>query len=338
VLAHQACTTRFTGNIDKIVRAKVLKRSDTGVVRRCGDPELLSEDPAMKHDLSARMGLVAAVIAVLTLLVLPAAAAAQADRGSSGGGGTAVASGSGGTASGGGGADRGGGSSGGGFVGGSSGRDSGGNRGGATGGSGMAVPRAGSSGDHSGGGSSTPRYAGGPAARTTGKADEAGGERSGVPPHSRPHDPNAPTEGKAVPRPPNSTPIRGGTGITYVVPGGYYGGYGLGYGYGGFFGGYYDPWYDPWYGAYPGYSGGYQTTSDEGALRLKIKPKNAEVYVDGYFEGVVDDFDGLFQKLHLDPGVHRIEVRAAGYETLTFEVRITADHTTTYQGEMRRIQ
>ena len=114
---------------------------------------------------------------------------------------------------------------------------------------------------------------------------------------------------------------------------------GYGYGYGGLYGGYYDPWYDPWYGAYPGYSGGSQTTyNDEGGLRLKIKPKNAEVYVDGYFTGTVDEFDGMFQKLHLDSGVHRIEVRAAGFETLTFEVRISADHTTTYQGEMRRIQ
>ena len=142
-----------------------------------------------------------------------------------------------------------------------------------------------------------------------------------------------------MPRPPNSTPTRagGGGGPTYIIPGTYYGGYGLGYGYG--YGGYYDPWYDPWYGGYPGYAGGYQspTSSDEGSLRLKIKPKTAEVYVDGYFEGTVDDFDGIFQRLHLDSGVHRIEVRAPGYESLTFEVRISADHTTTYQGEMHRI-
>ena len=89
---------------------------------------------------------------------------------------------------------------------------------------------------------------------------------------------------------------------------GCYGGYGYGYaGYGGVFGGYYDPWYDPWYGAYPGYSGGYQASSDEGALRLKIKPKNAEVYVDGYYVGIVDEFDGIFQRLHIDAGSHRVE-------------------------------
>jgi len=294
----------------------------------------------MKHFLSPQTGLAAAAIGVAWMLTMPAASFAQANRGGGGssGGGGAPAGGSSGAVSGGGG-DRGSSSGGGGgFAGGSSARDSGGNRAGATGGSGMAMPRA-SGGDHSGAGN-TPRYAGGPAARTTGRtADNAGTERAGVPANSRPRDPNAPTLGKAVPRPEGSTPTRGG-GVISIVPAGYYGGYGLGYGYGGyggFFGGYYDPWYDPWYGAYPTYGGGYQTPSDEGALRLKIKPKDAEVYVDGYFEGAVDDFDGIFQRLHLDAGVHRIEVRAAGYEPLTFEVRISADHTTTYQGEMRRI-
>ena len=80
------------------------------------------------------------------------------------------------------------------------------------------------------------------------------------------------------------------------------------------------------------------TSSDEGALKLKIKPREAEVYVDGYFVGVVDDFDGIFQRLHIESGAHRIEVRAAGYEPLAFDVRITPEHTTTYTGELKKIQ
>jgi hypothetical protein len=145
--------------------------------------------------------------------------------------------------------------------------------------------------------------------------------------------------GTAVPRssaPP--TKVVGGI----IVPGGYYGGYydpwwyGGGYTYGG---GYYGGYYDPWYGAYPSYpqSGG-SYSNDEGALRLKIKPREAEVYVDGYYVGIVDEFDGIFQRLHIDSGPHRIEVRAPGFETLTFDVRISPDHSTTYQGEMKRIQ
>ena len=61
------------------------------------------------------------------------------------------------------------------------------------------------------------------------------------------------------------------------------------------------------------------------------------MYVDGYYVGIVDAFDGIFQKLHIDSGPHRIEVRAPGYEPLTFDVRITPDHSTTYQGEMKKL-
>jgi hypothetical protein len=31
-------------------------------------------------------------------------------------------------------------------------------------------------------------------------------------------------------------------------------------------------------------------------------PRDAEVYVDGYYAGTVDDFDGTFQRLHIDTG------------------------------------
>ena len=150
-----------------------------------------------------------------------------------------------------------------------------------------------------------------------------------------------------MPRGSEPTPTTGGSGV--FVPGGYYGGYGYydpwGYGPGGYgsgygsnSGGYYGGYYDPWYGGYPTSPQSSYSSNDEGALRLKIKPRAAEVFVDGYFVGVVDDFDGIFQRLHIDSGPHRIEVRAQGYEPLTFDVRVTPDHTTTYQGELKTIR
>jgi hypothetical protein len=111
------------------------------------------------------------------------------------------------------------------------------------------------------------------------------------------------------------------------------------WGYGGLgFGGYYGGYYDPFGG---GYGGGYPTyypaqDDDEGAVRIKVTPREASVYADGYFVGHVDDFDGLLQKLHLSTGPHRIEVRAPQYETLTFDVRIERDQTITYRGELHR--
>jgi len=104
-------------------------------------------------------------------------------------------------------------------------------------------------------------------------------------------------------------------------------GYGGGYGYG-----------DP--GGYPVYGGGGGGGGGDvyyGSLKLKVKPGDAQVYVDGYFSGLVDDYDGMFQKLNLEVGPHHIEVRADGYETLAFDVRIEFDQTVTYKGELQKL-
>ena len=77
---------------------------------------------------------------------------------------------------------------------------------------------------------------------------------------------------------------------------------------------------------------------DTGGLRLKIKPREAQVYVDGYLVGDVDSFDGAFQKLGIESGGHKIELKADGYEPLQFDVLITPGETVTYKGEMKRIQ
>ena len=54
----------------------------------------------------------------------------------------------------------------------------------------------------------------------------------------------------------------------------------------------------------------------EAELKLEIMPKEAEVYVDGYFAGVVDDFDGTFQRLRVVPGQHEIVVYREGYRSI----------------------
>jgi hypothetical protein len=96
--------------------------------------------------------------------------------------------------------------------------------------------------------------------------------------------------------------------------------------------------FDPWYGWYPGYLPASVTYGYEGSLRLKVKPRHAEVFVDGYYTGVVDDFDGIFQRLHVAAGPHTVEVRAPGFEPLRFEVWIEPDRTTTYRGDLVRDQ
>ena len=90
-------------------------------------------------------------------------------------------------------------------------------------------------------------------------------------------------------------------------------GYGYGYGYG------YSPYY---YGTGYGYG-----TLDHylGALRLQVRPRHAEVLVDGYYAGRVDDFDGAFQRLRLEEGTYEIAIEAPGYVPLVFDVRLLPD-------------
>jgi hypothetical protein len=107
--------------------------------------------------------------------------------------------------------------------------------------------------------------------------------------------------------------------------------------------GFADPWgfgHDPGYGY--GGGGGYAAGGDpdeiegQGGLRIKVKPREAKVLVDGTFAGTVDDFDGNFQKLRLDEGAHKVELQADGFEPLRFDVLIVEGQTVTYKGQLRQ--
>jgi PEGA domain-containing protein len=58
-----------------------------------------------------------------------------------------------------------------------------------------------------------------------------------------------------------------------------------------------------------------------------VKPSKAEVYVDGYYAGIVDDFDGAFQRLHVMPGEHELELYLDGYRAVKQKIFLTADNT-----------
>lgn len=256
---------------------------------------------------------------------------------------------------------------------GAAGGSSGGSSGGDTGRT--AAPRDGGSAPWSGGGtvSSRPTRPASGEGRVT-STGRRGGDRGGndgavaVPGYSRPRD-GAPVTGRAMPRatvgtlpPIISGPIYWGAGDSwYFYPWGF-GGLGFGYlwdpwfwgGYGGYWGGYsgfggypYGGGYGGGYTGYTGYdsgAGGYSSSSSvqgpdvTGGLRLKVSPRTAEVHVDGYFAGKVDDFDGALQKLKLPPGPHRVELKADGYETLAFDVLVIEDEVTTYKGDLARLK
>jgi len=76
--------------------------------------------------------------------------------------------------------------------------------------------------------------------------------------------------------------------------------------------------------------------SNTGGLSFDITPGQAEVIVDGKPVGTVDQFTPTSQPLGLPAGRHRVEVRAAGYKTITFEVNIVAGQVIPYQGNLER--
>jgi PEGA domain-containing protein len=85
---------------------------------------------------------------------------------------------------------------------------------------------------------------------------------------------------------------------------------------------YYSPFYYPgdryYYGQYPYYGRGYYDTS--ASLRLQVSPRQTEVYIDGYYAGTVDDFDGVFQRLHVDSGEHDLQLYLPGHRSFSEKV------------------
>ena len=90
--------------------------------------------------------------------------------------------------------------------------------------------------------------------------------------------------------------------------------------YAGFYFGFYSPFYWGPYAPYPYPYYGYWPYDNTGSARIKVTPRDARVYVDGHFAGVVDDFDGNFQRLHVEAGEHEVQVYLDGYRPFTLKV------------------
>ncbi len=86
---------------------------------------------------------------------------------------------------------------------------------------------------------------------------------------------------------------------------------------------FYDPWFPYRYGWYPPYAYG-QFYDRSASLRLQVSPRETEVFIAGYYAGTVDNFDGFFQRLHLEPGEHDVTLYLAGYRTVTQKILLAA--------------
>ena len=73
-----------------------------------------------------------------------------------------------------------------------------------------------------------------------------------------------------------------------------------------------------------------------GGVRITGAPRDAQVFADGYFVGIVDDFDGIFQHMNLEAGPHHIEIQEADSEPIAFDVDVRPGQTITFRADMYR--
>src|SRR5512143_3461957 len=196
-----------------------------------------------------------------------------------------------------------------------------------------AVPRGGGGGGSSGGGGGHP---------SPGVSSSSGGSSSGYSGGSSSGSTYTPSTAERR-HPRAGTGHGGGSGgggyypyypyYPYYGGGGYYPGWGYSYwwpyGTFGWYGGY---WGYPW-----GWGGGtvyHYAEHEGGSVRVLVNPSEARVYVDGYYAGTVDDFDGLFQRLHVSPGRHEIVIKLEGYKTHRVSMYVPPEATVKLEYDM----
>jgi hypothetical protein len=81
----------------------------------------------------------------------------------------------------------------------------------------------------------------------------------------------------------------------------------------------------------------YAYGAPDSSLRILVTPKDASVYVDGYYAGVVDDFDGVFQRLRVTPGQHEVTVYLDGYRSLHEQLYLSPNSTRKITGTLEQL-
>ena len=74
-----------------------------------------------------------------------------------------------------------------------------------------------------------------------------------------------------------------------------------------------------------------------GNLWLAVEPNSAQVYVDGFYVGTVEESHRTPTGLSLAPGWHRLEFRAPGYVTPAVNVTVEPSRMARYEGELKKL-
>ena len=111
-------------------------------------------------------------------------------------------------------------------------------------------------------------------------------------------------------------------------------------------GGFYDPFWGPfypygyrypygWY-RYPDWPYDYSSTVI-GDVKTEVTPKQTEIYVDGFYAGVADDFDGIFHRLSATVGGHAVTLHLEGYRTVTRNIYVQPNSTYKLKETMEKL-
>ncbi len=79
----------------------------------------------------------------------------------------------------------------------------------------------------------------------------------------------------------------------------------------------------------------HQVVAPRGGLVLQTIPDMAQVFVDGYYVGLAEEFGLHGRAMDISAGAHRVELRASGYEPLAFSVMIAPNDIVRYRGDMQ---
>ena len=111
-----------------------------------------------------------------------------------------------------------------------------------------------------------------------------------------------------------------------------------GFYYGPYFGPYfYSPWFYSSLWWYPPYGYPYYWGAVGANVRIQVQPKSAEVYVDGYLAGIVDQFDGMFQSLSVEPGEHEVTIYQEGFKSIRQRLYLSAGSTMRVKGALEKL-
>jgi len=76
----------------------------------------------------------------------------------------------------------------------------------------------------------------------------------------------------------------------------------------------------------------------DSSMRLQVKPRDTQVFVDGYYAGIADDFDGTFQRLHLEAGQHSLQLFLPGHRLHIQDLYLQPGNTFTVRHTMEPLK